>query len=183
MTTMRQQIVALSERADGVTSLCMQTILGLRCDSICSNMVALEQQGRVVRANVEGNRLRWFAFVADRDNWMAAKAATLLADRAVRDAANVARIAANSKRRADKDKAAALAMTRHQTGLSAPSSLAGTVYTAGGSKIAPAVRGAPIITSDTKITIVPRPDVCARWQAQPSQPAAGFATMGIGRYL
>ena len=58
-----------------------------------------------------------------------------------------------------------------------------TNYTAGPSKAAPALRHEPIITSDTKVTIDDRVRPTARWQAQPSQPAPGFSTLGIGRYL
>lgn len=64
-----------------------------------------------------------------------------------------------------------------------PGPVALTNYTAGPSKVAPAIKHGPIITSGTKVTIDDRVHLVARWQAQPSQPAPGFSTLGIGRYL
>ena len=115
-----------------------------------------------------------------------------IAARALQDRKD-ARQRAGDKRRADKlarslrpavsatATAAAAARSRGQV---APDALPGSVYTAGSSKTAPRVKGDPIITEDTIITLVPCLAVQARWQAQPSQPAVdGFTALGIGRYL
>ena len=195
--TLRDQIVELAARPEGVSNKCLKDILGMPEDHVPPTTQALEYQGRVVRAKAQGHKLRWFKHVADRDAWLARMKAERgteaeIAARALQ-ARKDARKRAGDKRRADKlarslrpavsatATAAAAARSRGQV---APDALPGSVYTAGSSKTAPRVKGDPIITEDTIITLVPCLAVQARWQAQPSQPAVdGFTALGIGRYL
>lgn len=192
--TRREQIVELAARPDGVTNSDLKTILGMSEQAVPVNMQALEYQGRVLRAKAEGERLRWFKHVEHRDTWLAAmkaaRSAVAAAEAAAKQAAKDARQAAGDKRRAEKAarvprvvSAAPAAEVAQAAGRVAPSALPGSSYTAGASKMAPHIKGEPIITSDTIITEVPCRYLSARWQAQPSQPAPGFSTLGIGRYL
>ena len=137
MTTLRQQIVALAGRPDGVNGMGLQTILGIPRNGVHSHMIELERQCRIVRAEGTGQRIHWFASPVRRDAWIVS----------------------------------------HRPGPETAAS-----YTAGPSNFA-APGGTPIVTPNTTTTVAPCPDVCARWQAQPSQPAPGFVAMGIGRYL
>ena len=182
--TRREQIVELAARPEGVTNNDLKTILGMEEHSVPVNMQALEYQGRVLRAKVEGQRLRWFKHQEHRIAWMSvereARSALLGAERAAKQAArDVRQAAAEAVRKA----AEAVRAEKQAAAAAKPAPAIERSYTAGPSKVAPAIKREPIITADTKMTIDDRVHPVARWQMQPSQPTPGFRGMGIGRYL
>ena len=180
MTTIRQQIVALAERHEGVNGMCLLTIMGIPHNGMHNHMQALENQGRIVRGDVAGQRLHWFTSIDRRDAWVAERVVGQEAAAIAVAAQRKAGKKRHEKTRSDKDKAARAAGIWMARPRSSPAS--GTVYTAGASKVATPI-GEPIITSKTKVTIALPPEVYAKWQSQPSQPPPGFAGMGIGRYF
>ena len=180
MTTIRNRIVVLASRDEGVNCMDMQTRLGIPINSMHSHMQALEHQCRIVRGDIPGQRLQWFTSPVCRDAWVAERVVGAATAAIAVEAQRKLGKKAHEKTRADKDKAARAAGMWVARPRSSPHP--GAVYTAGASKFA-LPRGEPIITSNTKVTIALTPEVYARWQSQPNQPPPGFAGMGIGRYL
>ena len=185
--TRREQIVELAARPEGVTNSDLKTILGMEEHSVPVNMQALEYQGRVLRAKVEGQRLRWFKHQEHRIAWMSvereARSALLGAERAAKQAARDVRQAAAEAVRQAAQAVRAERAAKQAAIAGNPAPVVLTNYTAGPSKVAPSIKREPIITADTKMTIDDRVHPVARWQMQPSQPTPGFSGMGIGRYL
>ena len=194
--TVRDAIVELASRPAGVSNRELKDELGMAEGNVPPNMQALEYQGRLVRAKAEGYPLRWFKHAEHRDAWLAAaklaRGTAAQAAAAAKQARKDARKAAGERLRQAKaarlsapavSAAAPAAEKVRASGRVAPDALPGSVYAAGASKMAPRIKGEPIITADTIITEVPSSYLSARWQAQPSQPAPGFSTLGIGRYL
>lgn len=195
--TIRDQIVHLAARPEGVTNRDLKDILGMPECNVPPNMQALEYQRRVLRAKADCERLRWFKHAHHRDAWLAAmkaaRTAAMSTESAAKQAGRDARKAAGERNRAAKlarslvpavSMAASATEIVRSTGRREPDALPGSIYTAGASKMAPRIKGEPIITERTIITMVPCRAVQAKWQAMPSQPAVGgFSALGIGRYL
>lgn len=189
--TIRDQIVMLASRPEGVSSRNLQDEMGLRDYCVPINMQALEYQGRVVRAKADGHRLQWFKHVEHRDAWLtarrderaamlAAETARQQADRELRQGYAEARRLASEAAKVPKPAKPAKTAQVLTKKLGPP---ALTNYTAGASKMAPKIKDGPVDYSRAKMTIDDRVHPVARWQTQPSQPAPGFSAAGIGRYL
>lgn len=67
--TKRDAIVALAARPCGASSAEIQAEIRSSAAAVATHLIHLELQKRVVRAKRAGNKLRWFANVADRDTW------------------------------------------------------------------------------------------------------------------
>jgi hypothetical protein len=197
MSTIRARIVEMATSPSGVCSREVQDALDLYDCEVTAAMQALEGQGRLVRAKAQGHKLRWFSSAEHAVAWQvarqhervaaaqqaAADKARHQAERAAAGARNRAEKAARAARRQAEETAFA-AEKAAAAGRRAPSGMAGSVYTAGASRIAPRIKGEPIVTGETVVTVVPCRAVSARWQMLPGQPLEhSFAALGVGRYL
>lgn len=153
-TTIRDRIVSFCSRPGGASKAELQAAMGSIASTIPTHVGRLEGQGRLCRAKAVGQLLRFFSSTSDRDEWLVTSRAT-----------------ANPRQTAKVIPIIAKRPLPHEN------------YTAGASRVAPATKGQPIITAKTIFTIIPCRSMCARYQAQPSQPIFGFTSMGIGRYL
>jgi hypothetical protein len=184
--TIRDQIVQLAARPEGVNSRNLQDEMGMRDYCVPINMQALEYQGRVLRAKADGHRLQWFKHVEHRDAWLIARQAERMALLAAESARQQAERALR-KGYADARRAASEAAKAAKPVKPAPAQKLAPViqrsFTAGPSRIAPAIKDVPVDFSRAVYTIDDKVRPTARWQMQPSQPTPGFSTLGVGRYL
>lgn len=182
--TIREQIVELAARPEGVTNNDLKTIMGMHVQCVTVNLQALEYQRRVIRAKADGHRLRWFKHEEHRQVWLEAMKAERVAvleaqAEAKRLRERVREAAKTNKRRAEK---AAKPVATRKPAKRTPA-LPVNFYTAGSSKVAPKIPSAPVDYSRAKYIIDDKVRAVAAWQNQPSQPPVGFAAAGIGRYI
>jgi len=185
--TIRDQIVMLASRPEGVSSRNLQDEMGMRDYCVPINMQALEYQGRVVRAKADGIRLQWFKHVEHRDAWLTARrderAAMLAAETARQQADRELRQGYAAARRLASEAAKVPKPAKPAKPAAKPVPVIERSFTAGPSKVAPAIKDVPIDYSRAVYNIDDKVRPTARWQMQPSQPTPGFSGMGIGRYL
>lgn len=72
MTTFRHAIVNLAKRPDGVVTTELCALIDRSSETVRSHLRKLEATKRLFRAKKKGLKVRFFASVSDRDDWLQA---------------------------------------------------------------------------------------------------------------